>query len=104
MPAGTASESIFGAISVTLMYGNMWIILAEAITFSGLFGHCFFFSWEKMQGMFSQSVNREPPWLLSTCLLHASWGAWYSVTEGGESQRRLRQGVSACLGRGCILK
>lgn len=54
--------------------------------------------------MFSQSVNRELRGLLSTCLVYASCQAWYSVTDGGESQRRLRKGVGACLGRGCILK
>lgn len=47
MPTGTASESIFGAMSVTLMYGNMWIILAEALMSSGLLGHSFFFLGEK---------------------------------------------------------
>lgn len=47
MPTGIASESIFGAMSVTLMYGNMWIILAEALMSSGLLGHSFFFLGEK---------------------------------------------------------
>lgn len=55
MPTGTALESIFGAMSVTLMYGNMWIILAEALMSSGLLGHSFFFLEKRM---FSQSVNR----------------------------------------------
>lgn len=95
MPTGTASESIFGAMSVTLMYGNMWIILAEALMSSGLLGHSFFFLEKRM---FSQSVNRELRGLLSTCLVHASCQAWYSITDGGESQRRLRKGVGACLG------
>lgn len=47
VPTRTASESTFGAVSVTSMYGNMWIILAEALMSSGLLGHCFFFL-EKM--------------------------------------------------------
>lgn len=52
VPTGTASESIFGAVSVTLMYGNMWIILAEALMFSGLLGHCFFLG-ENVKNVFS---------------------------------------------------
>lgn len=73
MPTGTASESIFGALSLTLMYGNMWIILAEALMFSGLLGHCFFFFLgENVENVFSVCKQRAA-WVaqhvLGACLL-----------------------------------
>lgn len=52
MPAVTASENIFGAISVTLMYGNTVDNFSRDNHVLWALGPVLS-SWEKMQGMFS---------------------------------------------------